>query len=252
MKLNCRDVEMFLDVLIDGELEMPTIIELKRHIQSCADCDSQYGARLAIRSSIRTGSLSYVAPHSLRKRVEGVIRSSGEQKRAQRPRWSIPVWLGVAASAAIVAIVAIRTIPPPQGQLKTEVIDSHVRSMMANHLVDVASTDQHTVKPWFSTQLDFSPPVGDFNEAGFHLIGGRLDYIDHHTVAALVYRRNQHVVNVLIWPARETAATGQRSFERGFFVVRTNHAGLDYWIVGDLNADELTKLANLLTSQNAE
>src|SRR5205085_5951552 len=132
--------------------------------------------------------------------------------------------------------------------LAHEVVSSHIRSLMADHLTDVASTDQHTVKPWFGGRLDFSPPVSDFAARGYPLIGGRLDYLGNHPVAALVYQHRKHLINVFLWPAvDEREAIAPAATERGFQVIRGAHAGMSVWVVSDLNASELGAFARMLT-----
>ena len=135
------------------------------------------------------------------------------------------------------------------GAIAREAVSSHIRSLMASHLTDVTSTDQHTVKPWFAGKLDFSPPVTDFAAAGYPLIGGRLDYLEGHPVAALVYMHRKHVINVFVWPAagaREELAPAMT--QQGFHVFHDTHAGMNYWLVSDLNAQELETFARMLTA----
>src|SRR5207249_4757789 len=172
--------------------------------------------------------------------------------RAARPRNDVPArpaaqpwrWLGVAAT--VVAVVGgtfmVATLPHDRGDDATtrEAVSGHIRSLMANHLTDVASTDQHTVKPWFNGKLDFSPPVTDFASADYPLVGGRLDYLQGHSVAALVYMHHKHTINVFVWPvasAREELAPALT--EQGFHVIHGTHAGMAYWVVSDLNTEEL-------------
>jgi anti-sigma factor RsiW len=155
-------------------------------------------------------------------------------------------WLAIAAIVVILVFSGFLWIRRMPGPVLAEVVDSHIRSLMVDHLVDVASSDQGTVRPWFVGRLDFSPPVGDFAADGFSLVGGRLDCINHHAVATLVYRRNQHVINVLVWPVSRRDTGVRKAFRQGYLIVQTNRSGLDYWIVSGLNADELAKLATLL------
>jgi hypothetical protein len=140
-------------------------------------------------------------------------------------------------------VMAALWLRPAPNSVEREVVDSHVRSLMAGHLTDVLSTDQRTVKPWFAGKLDFSPPVRDFAAEGFPLVGGRLDYIDNHAAAAIVYRRNQHLINALVWPLRAPDKGFRNSVEQGYHVIETVHGAMEIWIVSDLNADELTQFA---------
>ncbi|HTD54064.1 MAG TPA: anti-sigma factor, partial [Silvibacterium sp.] len=130
--------------------------------------------------------------------------------------------------------------------LETEVISNHVRSLLATHLLDVPSTDQHTVKPWFAGKLKFSPPVQDFAENGFRLIGGRLDFIDGREVAAVVYQRNKHVINLFIWPSESNRSTAAQTFAKdGYNVVHWTRGGFQFWLVSDVNAQDLRDFAEL-------
>jgi anti-sigma factor RsiW len=130
--------------------------------------------------------------------------------------------------------------------LVDEVIASHVRSMLATHLLDVPSTDQHTVKPWFDGKLKFAPPVHDFADHGFRLIGGRLDYLDNQEIAAVVYQRGKHIINVFVWPAESDVSGSLQSFSRsGYNIIHRNRDGFEWWAVSDVNAADLEGLAEL-------
>jgi len=135
------------------------------------------------------------------------------------------------------------------GSIEREVVSSHIRSLMANHLTDVASTDQHTVKPWFNGKLDFSPPVSDLATSGYPLIGGRLDYLRGRPVAALVYQRRKHLINVFAWPDEGVAdAETPPRTQQGYHIIHETHGGMAYWIVSDLNSDELSSFGKLLAT----
>jgi len=122
-----------------------------------------------------------------------------------------------------------------------------VRSLMVNHLTDVTSTDQHTVKPWFDGKIDFAPPVADFKSDGFPLVGGRLDYVDHHPAAALVYQRRLHYINVFIWPAKATSNEPVKSETReGYNILHWRQSGMEYWAASDLSNNEMERFADLL------
>ena len=131
--------------------------------------------------------------------------------------------------------------------LAQEVVSSHIRSMMLNHLVDVPSSDQHTVKPWFNGKLDFAPEVKDFADQGFPLAGGRLDYIDNRTVAALVYQRRKHSINLFIWPSPGAPINPQQFSVNGYHIIHWTKSGASYWAVSDVNSTDLSEFAELVS-----
>ena len=206
----------------------------------------------------------YKAPLELRERIQVSLREAigapasrgavGEDPRpVRRPErvrrgvffdmpWN---WLALAAAIAVAAIVASSFLPrlrqPEADQfLATQLIASHVRSLMANHLTDVASSDQHTVKPWLDVKLDFAAPVVDLSGEGFPLIGGRLDYLDNHSVAALVYQRRKHFINLFIWPTTPADSKEQKMVERdGYHLVHWADGDFTYWAVSDVNNTDL-------------
>jgi anti-sigma factor RsiW len=153
--------------------------------------------------------------------------------------------LGLAAAIIFAAIIFSNLAPqlrrPGTDQLlATQLIASHVRSLMANHLTDVASSDQHTVKPWLDAKLDFAPPVVDLASEGFPLIGGRLDYLDNRTVAALVYQRRKHFINLFVWPAESNATRATKAMSRhGYQLLNWVESDFDYWAVSDVNVNDL-------------
>ncbi|MFH0130154.1 anti-sigma factor family protein [Variovorax sp. VaC1] len=212
---------------------------------------------------IRRQAVRHMPPEGLAERIRQSVRAEAAAavapaptpapKRSLRDAWKGLAWFGTGAATAWgLALVLLATPLAPQDMLAEAVTGNHVRSLMASHLADVASTDQHTVKPWFAGKLDFSPPVVDLAAEGFPLTGGRLDYLDGRTVAALVYRSGPHVINLFYWPAADArTAAPAFSTRQGYQLVRWAQGGMQAWAVSDLNAAELQNFASLMRERTA-
>jgi anti-sigma factor RsiW len=224
--MNCQETELLIHGHLDDELDLAGSLEIERHLEECATCAAAHRQLLELRRVLRSGAPYHAAPARLRRRLEG--------RRSY-------AWM-VAAAAAIVVSVTVWRMP---GGSEQEVVAGHIRSLMANHLTDVASTDQHTVKPWFAGKLDFSPVVKDFGAQGFRLLGGRLDYLQDRTVAAVVYQRRAHTINVFMWPAQSDVAE-KRSTRQGYSLISWTRRGIAFRVISDLNAAELEELVRLL------
>ena len=204
-----------------------------------------------LRALVQTKATRYEAPSELKQLIRASLAQSAVPPQRSHP-WLQWPWLKLGAAMACGMVLSLLVtqmvlMPESREQITEEVVAAHVRSLMVAHLEDIASTDQHTVKPWFSGKLDFSPPVNDFSSQGFPLTGGRLDYIDRHFTAALVYRRNNHVINVFIWPARSADETKPIStMQDGFSLISWHRDGMQFWLVSDVNAEELQHFSKLL------
>ena len=238
----CEHVTRWLDPYLDGELAAESRQEIDAHLESCAECRHSVTGREALGRLVRSAPY-YAAPPGLRARV------SAETTRAPSRRRFV-AW----AAAAVVVLAAgggislLRSRLPNEGDpLVNEVVTGHLRSLMADHIVDVRSEDQHTVKPWFLGKIDFAPPVVDLASLGFPLVGGRIDYLDGRPAAALVYQRRQHTINVFVLPVGGTRAAPDdvRSI-RGFHVRHWTHADLSFWAVSDLSEPELAVFVRAL------
>ena len=238
-----RELELQLDAYVDGELEPGDARELETHLKQCGDCARLHEARVALSAAIRQQVPALRAPDVLRSRVRATLRGAAGTRGAAR-------WLALAASLTVVAVGSWRLALSRAGEdaLAGQVLASHVRSLMPGHLTDVVSSDQHTVKPWFNGKLDFSPPVYDFAGRGFPLIGGRLDYVGGRPVAALVYGRRQHLINVLLWPATRGSVGGPPSVatRQGYHLLQWTTPDYAYWVVSDLGLTELRDFAQLV------
>lgn len=239
--MSCEHVERDLDAYLDRELDGESSSAVRDHLGACAACRREVAQREAFGRLVRSAP-RYSAPDRLRERV----LTQGARRRVGR---RVLTW--AAAAVLVISVVTgttlLRSSVAPGDAAAGEAVSSHVRSLMADHLFDVRSTDQHTVKPWFLGKLDFSPPVMDLAEIGFPLVGGRLDYIGGRPVAALVYERRQHTINVFVFPVRDDAIAGPSvGTVRGFQVRHWVHGGMHFWAVSDLNAAELTQFCEAL------
>jgi anti-sigma factor RsiW len=243
------ELELQVDAYLDGELAAQDARELEAHLKECRHCGRLRDSRLALGAAIRAEVPAFRAPDELRNRVRTALKSSAEVPASPRP---IPRgWrpLALAASLALVALGSwqLASTRSAGAALGEQVLASHVRSLMPGHLTDVVSSDQHTVKPWFNGKLDFSPPVYDFAEKGYPLIGGRLDYVGDRPVAALVYRRRQHFINVFLWPASGGSAVRPNATTRqGYHLLHWKTPEFAYWVASDLGLAELDEFARML------
>jgi anti-sigma factor RsiW len=246
--MNCAESRTLLHAHADGELDLANSIELERHFNGCTVCAAERQAVQSLKTALRQSSLRYNAPASLRSELRRMARAPSTGARPRLFQSLLP-WKLLAFGATALALLTLLIRPgfSEPDRLLDEAVSSHVRSLMADHLTDVASSDQHTVKPWFNGKIDFAPSVKDFAAQGYPLTGGRLDYLEGHSVAALVYRHNQHFINVFVWPAGNAGA-GKSSVDhrRGYSIIRREGGGLRYCLVSDLNQEELAKLASLL------
>ena len=243
--MNCTEINPLLHAYVDSELDLMPSLEVDRHLKTCATCAAMKRSLESLRANLRNSDLAYRAPETLRARIrKSVAKPSIEvPSRHSRP-W---VWQLLALGSLGFAVVTLMLQPvtSERDRVVDEAISSHVRSLMAGHLMDVVSTDQHTVKPWFNGKVDFAPTVKDFAAQGFPLVGGRLDYLDGQTVVALIYRRNQHTINVFVWPAKK-ATSSTTEERRGYTIINRDLNNLHYCVVSDLNGKELGDFANLL------
>jgi anti-sigma factor RsiW len=241
--MNCQQAKPLIDPYADGELETSAIVELEQHLQSCSACATAWRNLQSLRKSLRSEALYFTAPPELRQRIKSELPSPRSALRP-RPAWNWN-WLTTAISGAFAVCLALllmvtQTRPSAEQQLAQEIVSSHVRSLMPGHLMDVASSDKHTVKPWFNGKLDFSPPVQDFAAQGFPLAGGRLDYVAERNVAALVFQRNKHIINLFVWPAKEADSRPASVPPRqGYNLIHWSEGEMLFWAVSDLNKKEL-------------
>jgi anti-sigma factor RsiW len=233
----CPDKEGLLHGLLDGELDAANAQAAEAHLKTCPACAQAFHDLQALRARIARPGIAYRAPDALRARLEALAEPEPAPPRRLR---SAAPWALSGAFAALAATFAVLLAQPTTAVLQDELIASHVRSTLAQHLVDVETSDRHTVKPWFNGRIDFAPPVADLATDGFPLAGGRLDYLDHRAVAALVYRRNKHVVNLFVWPAKAGGLPVRDvAPPAGYSIVHWTERGLQFWAVSDVDRRDL-------------
>ena len=249
--MNCNESKLLLDSYSDGELSLVQHVKVEAHVDECSRCRDIYQKKLSMERTLAHESFYYRAPTHLREHVLSSLELFEDKRVGKRSWWqSRPrlswEWVAVCGLAVITIMLAVWPVRSTDDVLAKEFVGSHIRSLMADHVTDVASTDQHTVKPWFEGRLDFAPPVIDLAPQGFVLIGGRLDYASNRPVAALVYKRRQHVINLFLYPEDSSVPAAEGStLKQGYNVVHWNRSGMTYWAVSDLNLDELKQFAQL-------
>ncbi len=247
--MNCEQARTLLTAYIDAELDLVHSLDIEKHIEACPECRRAVENQRTLRAAIQQASLYYEPSATLDSRIQNALRGTTQPQRLpKRGRWQ---WIAIAAAVLLATFFVGRwplgLRPSADNLVAQEILDSHLRSLLPGHLTDVPSSDRHTVKPWFNGRTDFSPPVDDFAAQGFPLIGGRLDSISGRTVAALVYQRRQHSINVFVWPTPGAPDGAEPVIARqGYNLIHRTRAGLSYWLASDLNADELQTLAGLL------
>jgi anti-sigma factor RsiW len=238
----CVDQELLLGGLIDNELDAANVAMIEAHVARCEGCREELERLHTVRNLLRNEGVRHTAPEALSRRI-AALPELATPRAANDNR--LLRWLGPGVVGALAASLAMVTLLPPGADslVDQEIISGHVRSLQPGHLTDVQTTNQHIVKPWFNGRIDFSPPVPELAGQGFPLAGGRLDSIDGKTVAAIVYHRRLHTVNLFVWPARDAV---ERSFSKdGFAVEEWSDAGLRFAAVSDIPPQELREFQRL-------
>jgi anti-sigma factor RsiW len=232
----CPDKELLLHALADGELDAGNVLAIEAHLASCPACAAELEAIREVKVRLTAAPLAYKAPAGLLERLEAAIDDA--ERPPPRRRIGVESWVLGGGMGAIAASLALLAFLPSGAGLQSELIDAQARSLEAQHLVDVQTSDRHTVKPWFNGKVDFAPPVVDLAPQGYPLVGGRLDRVDGKRVAALVFRRRAHVINLFIWPGDAPAAPSL-DHKQGYSLVRWGRGGLVFWAVSDIDSADL-------------
>jgi anti-sigma factor RsiW len=249
--MSCEQSKLQLHAYLDGELDAAGTVSFERHMKSCAECQSALANEETLRRAIAQADLYTPASAGLRQKIMTQLPTdrptSSSQPVAVSARWQ---WVALAACLLLAAalgwsIISERSTPGAAETLVTAAVDAHLRSLQPGHLADVPSTDKHTVKPWFDGRLDFAPPVPDLSSEGFPLIGGRLDVLSGRTVAALVYGRRAHVVNVFVWKDMAPATPAESGQRQGYQWVSWQKDGFSFCAVSDTAAEDLQQLMQL-------
>ena len=259
---DCAQWDLTLHGFLDGELDAAHSLQFEQHLATCEHCAAQLRRFQALKLMVGQKATRWRAPDHLRAQIVDTIarESTTDAARDTSAKTSrtgfsllqfVKQWSFVPSFAALAASLFIVLAPLKESaSIQDEIVASHVRSLLANHLTDVATSDQHTVKPWFNGKIDFSPPVVDLAAYGFPLVGGRVDYIGGRVVAALVYRRNGHVINIFAWPGGNSATTIPA--KEGYNLVSWTEDGLNFWAVSDVATSEIVKLRDRFIEQSSK
>jgi anti-sigma factor RsiW len=235
--MRCEEAEILLHALIDDELDAGHAQAIETHVATCQRCATQLRDYRAMQGAFARTKLSFDAPAELKRRIDARLPAPAQPDRRTLLKGFAA---GAGLSSAVAAGLLIAVVRTDQNsRIMSEIVSAHLRSLQADHLADVLSSDQHTVKPWFNGRLDVAPPVLDLTTQGFTLIGGRLDYIDGKPVAALVYRRRAHVINLFATEGGNGPRSATMETVQGFNVRRWGSSGFSLWAISDLNAEEL-------------
>ena len=250
--MNCALEQTTVHGYFDGELDAVRSAQFERHLEGCAECQTTLAGIESLRTMLQQGNSYEYASPDLRRRIHKQLEQAAGMERVKATysrKWFVLPTFGVLASAAAaLAVVFFVVQPHPQSaRVTAELIDAHVRSLQPGHLTDVLSTDQHTVKPWFDGKLDFIPPVADYSEQGFPLVGGRLDVIGGQKVAALVYSRHKHMINLFVWPYREDEpGFGSSGSRQGYNWATWQSGQMRFCLISDVASSDIGELKDLM------
>ena len=251
--MKCASARELIEAYLDDELDPGLRAEIEDHLTSCSSCSETHARLRELQKDIRAQAPYYDSPAILEQRIQNALAQAAKSEiplggaTGRSPTWQ---WIAVAASFLLAVSLAMnlrlfRSGRDDRDIIAQNLVSSHVRSLIGTHLLDVPSSDQHTVKPWFNGKLDFAPDVKDLAGQGFPLVGGRIDYMADQPVAALIYKRRQHVINLFVWPSTASVNRAEELSEKGYNLIHWDKAGLNYWAVSDLSLSEMLQFRTL-------
>ena len=234
--MECNEARRLLEAYVDGELELTGQLDLETHLAGCTECKKAAETATKFRNSMHMNMPVYKAPPELKAKVQAVLRKASKSETRLISALRRPL---LAAAVLLVCVLSVAmwmaTSQDKERALIAQAISSHSHSLLVDHLLDVPASDQHVVKAWFTGKLGYGPPVADLSEAGYKLAGGRLDMLDNRPVAAIVYRRQDHVINEFVWPAARRTIDFDVQSHQGYSMCGWNKSGFNYLIVSDLS-----------------
>lgn len=252
--MKCNEVNAALNAYVDGELSSAQMQQVDEHLRSCANCSEEYRDLNDFKNTINYSEIYDSAPAHLKEQVSTSLK---EIENSNFSGLGFPAVFAYSIPALLLGLVigwaAMSQFDTEDtgDNLLESLTSAHIHSLMANHLVDIASSDSHTVKPWFHGQLDFSPPVHDLTQQGYPLLGGRLEYLAKSSAAALIYRHRQHTINLFIRPKSLQAINVGSAEYNGYHIFHWNDESLSYWAVSDLNLSDLNNFKELLIDKTS-
>ena len=254
--MDCESVRIVLSPYLDGELDAEERKAFERHIEACKDCRAALDEARAMSRALRADVPHERAPSGLAARIQAGLAGADSRVAARRWYGRMPALAAASVALFLLGGVTARWVIPPatetgvvQDAAARDAVAAHVRALVSERTIDVASSDQHTVKPWFDGRVELAPPVEDLTGEGFRLIGGRVDFVGGRRVAALVYRHRQHVLTLFVTAAAAEGA-GQETWQ-GYNLVRWSQGGMRFLAVSDLERGELERFAAILRTRIA-
>ena len=254
--MNHDEATKLLGPYRDGELDLATCLKLEEHMAECPSCQQQLAGEQELVNLIQSEAPRFKPSPFLETRIRAALREE-KSSSVTIPWWKRlslgSAYSGLAGVAALLVILAVGLFST-QGipELAQDAVANHVRSLQVNHLMDVVSTDQHTVKPWFAGKLDYSPQIVDLATSGYPLVGGRLDVLDHRNVAAIIYQRRKHYINLFIWPSNGPSLPGKLYVRSGYHSLGWTRSGMNYMAVSELGEQEFTDFVKMIRAKTVE